>query len=629
MVAPVPRSPGRAQPGKAEIDLFLRALHTLLRSSGEVQLRALSETYLAMESSLHVDAPEATPDLACITYASLRLPACIDRVQHILLGQTEETFRRRGFPEVERWQPVAAPGRRRRLRYDGTATLAVFIASPSDIDDLIPMLLAFELEWNKLHARLRELPALVELLRRTAAGDPASGGGGGAGAAPGPDAESVDGGLPERLLAELGLDGAGWARLETIWEGRAAERLLAIAGAKKHFGVRLLGGSLNDFRRALHVWWRHLEAGAGRADLEVRPIYFVSSNTHSLVNLLSGFARDHAAELWHFVQQPEQAALRRLAGAIQDQGAPHVSDNYLYYVLREYTADGRHRQAQAARAAAERESGISTIRSDSALAVDAQVIELGRLRPERLDPRLRLPGLEWLAASDALIINVDYPLGYAAYQLLHTVSYHTTVLQGLYVMGKAATLNGRVGDVLIANVFLDEHSGNTYMVDNAIIAQDVAPFLVFGTALDNQQAVAVRGTYLQNHRYLDEIYTAGYTVVEMEAGPYLDALYENTYLDRYPHGQVVNLYGAPCDVGIIHYASDTPFSRGHNLGAAHLSYYGMDPTYAAAVAIVRHIFARELARLKGQRDGHGGPLSLTPSPARGGGTPPGGPGAAG
>jgi hypothetical protein len=165
------------------------------------------------------------------------------------------------------------------------------------------------------------------------------------------------------------------------------------------------------------------------------------------------------------------------------------------------------------------------------------------------------------------------------------------------VMGKAATLNGRIGDVMIANAFLDEHSGNTYMVNNAFIAQDIAPFLAFGTALDGQQAVAVRGTFLQNHRYLDELYQAGYTVVEMEAGPFLDALAENTFLDRYPVDQVVNLFGAPYEVGILHYASDTPFSRGNNLGARTLSYFGMDSTYASAVAILRRIFGRELARL--------------------------------
>ena len=588
MVASFPTAQPRPVASKPEIDLFLRAMHTLLRSSGEVQLRALSETYAAMESSLHVRLQDDVPDLASLTYATLRLPACIPQVKHVLLGQTDETFRRQGFGAIERWQPVEARSRRRKMRFDGTDTLAMYIASPSDVDDLVPTLLALELEWNKLHSRLRAHSDVLDLLNTA-------------------DNATLDDAQREAIAQALGVDDAGWSRLEIIWDGRILTPLCDIATAKKHFGVRLLGGSLNDFNRAMHVWWRRLEDGVRRTDFESRPIYFVSSNTHTIANLLGGFARSHERELLHFARQPSGVELDCLLDSLpKEQAAPGLKENFLYYALRHYLAQPDNRHVRTAKLAAENAAGITTFTSSDALTIDAQVIELSKLRTDSLDPRLRMPGLSWLSASDALIVNVDYPLGYTAYQVLHTVSYHVSILRGLYVMGKAATLNGRVGDVMIASEFHDEHSGNTYLVDNCFIAQDVAPFLVYGTALDNQQAVAVRGTYLQNHRYLDELYTAGYTVVEMEAGPYLDALYEDTFLSRYPEGQRINLYGAPCDVGIIHYASDTPFSQGHNLGERSLSYFGVDATYAAAVAIVRRIFSMELARLEGERDGRAG-----------------------
>ena len=44
--------------------------------------------------------------------------------------------------------------------------------------------------------------------------------------------------------------------------------------------------------------------------------------------------------------------------------------------------------------------------------------------------------------------------------------------------------------------------------------------------LDNQKAVTVRGAFLQNQNYLGVFYREGYTVLEMEAGPYLSAIYE-------------------------------------------------------------------------------------------------------
>ncbi|MCA9990543.1 MAG: hypothetical protein KDE29_06025 [Anaerolineales bacterium] len=75
----------------------------------------------------------------------------------------------------------------------------------------------------------------------------------------------------------------------------------------------------------------------------------------------------------------------------------------------------------------------------------------------------------------------------------------------------------------------------------------------------------------------------------------MSCIYEMIRPQRYPHNELVNLHNAPFRIGIIHYASDTPFSKGKNLGARNLSYFGMDPTYASMVAILRSILASELA----------------------------------
>ena len=51
---------------------------------------------------------------------------------------------------------VTTQARRRQLLFDGKGTLAAFVSSISDIDDLIPSLTAFQIEWNKMHACLSE-----------------------------------------------------------------------------------------------------------------------------------------------------------------------------------------------------------------------------------------------------------------------------------------------------------------------------------------------------------------------------------------------------------------------------------------------------------------------------------------
>src|SRR3954467_5319388 len=142
--------------GSEEVELYHRTYTTLLRSSGETRLRVLEPSHSAMHSSLHslAQSPE-TPDLGAFLYALRRLPATIWQASVILMGQEAEAFARAGIGRIEEWQPVEAPARRRRWDDSGRGTLAVLLASTSDLDDAIPTLVAYQLEWNKLHALLR------------------------------------------------------------------------------------------------------------------------------------------------------------------------------------------------------------------------------------------------------------------------------------------------------------------------------------------------------------------------------------------------------------------------------------------------------------------------------------------
>jgi hypothetical protein len=262
-------------------------------------------------------------------------------------------------------------------------------------------------------------------------------------------------------------------------------------------------------------------------------------------------------------------------------------------VLKKYQAD--YPNDRALQIAHEEKLGIARTPSTHAFDIEVRVYSLNQLQPEYFDPRVHIPGLEKLSESEALIINIDYPLGMAAYQVLTELARNVADIRGVYVMGKAATLNGRIGDVMIPNVVHDEHSLNTYLFKNDIDANDVAPYLAYGTVMDNQKAITVPGTYLQNEGYMSIFYQEGYTDMEMESGPYLSGVYEMVRPTRHPYNELVNLQNATFPIGVVHYASDTPFSKGKNLGARNLSYYGMDPTYATMIAILRAIFKNELS----------------------------------
>ncbi len=569
--------------GGEEIQLYMRTYYSLLRSSEVIRVQTLEESHIAMKSSLHVGAGEMAVDVSALLYGALRLPPCIKQVKRVLIGQTEESFRRFSGSDLTTWERVFAPGRRRRMLFDGEETLAVYIVSRSDIDDLMPILTAYQIEWNKLHLLLRDTVARSFLEERRARRGRLS-------------TEEMD-----YLAQHLNMDSQDMQRLEIVWQDAFVSTMLLIAEAPKNFGVALLSGSLADYRRATASWWEEMRRtvlDAGGPDVEKRPIYFVSSNTHSLINLLTGFAHRHEQSLVEFIKDHNYESLLAEYEDIRNHPTKRV-ENFLYYVLGKYLKEDQRQDMPTLEDEA-RSIGIYRVPNKHGFEIEAQLIDLGALHPGWMDSRLSEgTDIAALRRSDALILNIDYPLGMAAYEMLSRISERTTPhLLGVYVMGKSATLNGRIGDVMIPNVVHDEHSQNTYLFDNCFSANDISPYMSFGNVLDNQKAVTALGTFLQNPVYMNVFYREGYTDIEMESGPYLSAVYEAYRPTRHPYNEIVNLYPVRFDVGFLHYASDTPMQQGQNLGAGSLNYTGVEPTYAAAIAILRRIFWRELQRMQ-------------------------------
>jgi hypothetical protein len=438
--------------------------------------------------------------------------------------------------------------------------MACYIASRSDIDDVVPTLTALQIEWNKLNALLSHIPE--EVYKTVTPADPE----------------------PFRQFAlQLKISEDELGRLYSVLGERFNEVMGHFAQVKCNFRLQLLSGSLNDYRKATETWWEKIEKQYPQ--INKRPVYFVSSNTHSVVNLLSGFALTRQNDLIEFINSADQPALLAEWQDIQTKAVPSSAENFFYYVMKKYQSSAAGKDAWQEQLSFEKDRGIHRFPSMHAFDIEAQVIEPGCA--------------EWsfLEKSDALIVNIDYPLGFGAYHLLTKIAENASQILGIYVMGKAASLNGVRGDVVLPNVVYDEHSKNTYIFDNNFQASDLSPYLVYGTVLDNQKAVSVWGTFLQNATVMDVIYREGYTDIEMEAGPYLSAIYELFRPQRHPVNEIVNLHKLPFDLGILHYVSDTPLTKGQNLGAGALSYLGMDSTYASSLAILRRIMQRESERV--------------------------------
>ena len=559
-----------------EVELYQRTYYSLLRTSDTVLIRSIEEVHAGMNSLLHQHARHQEPDMTAFIYALLRLPECVRDTKEIVLGQTGSVFEEAGLGNVWDWEQVSGKARRRRCFYNSDNNiLACIIASRSDIDDVIPMITAYQIEWNKIHQLMQYLPDDIDLNQVH-------------------KHHNAWYNLAEALMMSV----SDLTRWRSICGDDFANWVDKIKSRELNFQVRLLNGSLIEYNRATGDWWKVI---SGRVpDLLDRPVYFISSNTHSFANLLSGFALKNQKEINQYLVDAGQEELLEEWNQIQAREVRSSQENFLYYALKKYIQEPGSEKIAKRQADHEKACGIHRISSEHSFDVAAQVFDLSKLKQNWLDPRITsgLADLDFLTRSDALILNIDYPLGLAAYNLLMKVAENAGNILGVYILGKAATLNGVVGDVMIPYVVHDEHSRNTYLCPRAFEARDVRPFLVYGTVLDNQKAVTVKGTFLQNPSYMDVFYREGYTGIEMEAGPYLSAVFEMFRPYRHPVDEIVNLDRVPFDLGILHYASDRPLSKGKNLGAGTLSYYGMDPTYACSLAIIRRIFELEQRRLQ-------------------------------
>src|SRR5215207_8233967 len=254
--------------GSDEVELYHRTYTTLLRSSGETRLRVLEPSHAAMNSSLHPLANSSEPDLGAFMYAVRRLPSGIYKANPIVMGQEAVEFRRHGIGDLETWDAREAPARRRWWFDNGTGTLAVLLASTSDLDDLIPTLVAYQIEWNKLHAALRagERPGGVE-----------------------PD--------PAACAEAFGGAEDDWIRVRDAWDGSLTDFIDEVHDRRLNLRIRMLGGSQVGYARMTRRWMAPIRAAMHEQGLADRPIYFVSSNTHSLVNLLTETARSGEAEI--------------------------------------------------------------------------------------------------------------------------------------------------------------------------------------------------------------------------------------------------------------------------------------------------------------------------------------------
>ena len=100
------------------------------------------------------------------------------------------------------------------------------------------------------------------------------------------------------------------------WPDGLAGFVDEVRDRKLNLRLRMLGGSQSGYARLTRRWWAPIRATLTDQGLSDRPMYFVSSNLHSLVNLLTTKAGASEDEIVDFVESRGPDYLRRGARAL-------------------------------------------------------------------------------------------------------------------------------------------------------------------------------------------------------------------------------------------------------------------------------------------------------------------------
>lgn len=497
--------------------------------------------YRAIHPSLHRYCNiEDRVDVDALLYVLARLPDGIHLVREILV-QSDIPDK---VPSLEGLQEVSIESRRRATYLLGPERLVIVAREGvTELLDLVTLLSAFEVESRKIE-RLLKKSDMLDDLRGFAAGD-----------------QAIENRLLVRLAFELGTTDDQIMALHELWGAHTLSRIVALTDRPPHLRVRLhrdycLQSALDRSRS----WARRLARDVAEHTTGRRQIHLMSSNTHSTVNLLSPFPRQHQAEILASGEAP----------------ADVHPDNRIYYLMKKWLTPERLQEQARVHA----ECGIYTLTDLDRVGVTAQLIDLDRIPPELCDPRLRLG--EW--EEPPVLVNFDYAFGDQAgvvgEQLFRELAGHR--VRSLSIMGKAGSLVGARGSLMLPSYLIREGTDDVYDIPggNWLCCADLDG-LVEGVH-DSGPVLTVLGTILQNDEllrsYRDDWKALG---LEMEGIPYLRAVHQALKL---------GLLEAEMRVAIGYYASDAPLIPGESL-ARSLSTRGLDATYGLNVAILRKILA--------------------------------------
>jgi len=349
-----------------------------------------------------------------------------------------------------------------------------------------------------------------------------------------------------------------------------------------------LGLNEQDFINQTNNWWQENINRSLYLNLNKEPVYFLSSDHHSLVNIIGGFFSKKQTYIFDFVAKNYPEIYQKWFELKSKLDIYHTND-FLYYLAGKFLS--KNQDFIAEKQKFESDLGIINLPINNSLPINLQIIPLKILgQSPYFDSNLRI-NKDLFTSKSGVIINIQYPLGMAAKDVLNSFFKYFSNPKGVYVIGKAAILNGSVGDIQIPEIVLDEFTNNIYKFSN--IFNSFFPFQNnISQIFQNQKSVCVYSTLLETEAQINNYKKINSNIIEMESGHYLASIVEK-YISKkdIDHSFYYNIDNLPIDLGIINYASDNPLTQ--NLTKESINFSGIETTYLPCLSVIQRIIDLE------------------------------------
>ena len=303
-------------------------------------------------------------------------------------------------------------------------------------------------------------------------------------------------------------------------------------------------------------WASDIKSTLSAMGLTDRPLHIISANLHSILNILYGY------------------------GAVKTN-VPEAAEDDFYRFFQKI----RDRQEEVRAYALQR--GFHELPDRSDTHIDCQLIDTDGLASVPLHPDLRITA-PIPQDPKPVILVMDYAFGTQAFEVMDELLAPFEAddkpvrfdIRSVSVMGKAGTLPGKKGDIMLATAHVFEGTPHNYVFENDLEAADfdgdipvhVGPILT------------VLGTSLQNRDMLKRFQKSSWGAVglEMEGGHYHRAI-----------GAAVIRGHISKDVKVryAYYASDNPLISGQTLASGSMGQEGIRPTYMITRVILEKILS--------------------------------------